>query len=87
MTEEERRERAIAVSSQRILTQREFEQLKIVQMKRRIQDRRKNRFEENISKTKKRKTISIDVDSDSDDEQKAKRGKDKFVGRALLFVC
>ena len=33
MTEEKRLERAISISSQRILTQREFEQLKVLQTK------------------------------------------------------
>lgn len=70
MTEEERRQRALEISTQRILTQREFEQLKILEMKKRIQDRRKNRLEESISQNKKRKTISIDTDSDSEDENK-----------------
>jgi len=70
MTEEERRERAISISSQRILTQRDFEQLKILEMKKRIQDRRRNRLEESIPNNKKRKMISIDTDSDSDDENK-----------------
>ncbi|CAF1438211.1 unnamed protein product [Rotaria sordida] len=68
MTEEERRERAISISTQRILTQHDFEQLKIIEMKKRIQDRRKNRLEQSISNTGKRKTISIDTDSDSDNE-------------------
>ena len=65
-TEEERRARAMAISSERILTQKDFEQLKIIQLKRKIQDRRRNRSEENIEKGKKQKTISID--SDDDDE-------------------
>ncbi|CAF1430037.1 unnamed protein product [Rotaria sordida] len=68
MTEEERRERAISISTQRILTQHDFEQLKMIEMKKRIQDRRKNRLEQSISNTGKRKTISIDTDSDSDNE-------------------
>ncbi|UJR16558.1 hypothetical protein I4U23_003459 [Adineta vaga] len=68
MTEEERRERAISISTQRILTQRDFEQLKILEMKRRIQDRRRNRLEHAIPTSKKRKTIEINTDSDSDGE-------------------
>ena len=43
MTEEERRERATSISTQRILTQHDFEQLKILEMKKRIQDRRRKR--------------------------------------------
>ncbi|CAF4683538.1 unnamed protein product, partial [Rotaria sp. Silwood2] len=70
MTEEERRGRAITMSTPRILTQRDFEQLKIVEMKKRIQDRRKNRLEQSITNNRKRKTISIDTDSNSDDENK-----------------
>jgi len=70
MTEEERRERAISISTQRILTQREFEQLKVLEMKKRTQDRRRNRLEESATNSKKRKTISIDTDSDADDENK-----------------
>ncbi|CAF4947116.1 unnamed protein product [Rotaria sp. Silwood1] len=75
MTEEERRERAISISTQRILTQRDFEQLKILEMKKRIQDRRKNRLEQSIENSRKRKTISIDTDSDSDDENKKKNSE------------
>lgn len=68
----------MAISSERILTQREFEQLKIVEMKKRIQDRRRNRLEESLPTSKKRKTISIDTDSDSDDENRTKSDQ-KFV--------
>lgn len=78
MTEEERREKAISISSQRILTQKDFEQLKILEMKKRVQDRRRNRLEEPTSTNKKRKTISIDTDSDSDTE-KATQSNQKFV--------
>jgi hypothetical protein len=38
VTEGECRERAISISTQRILTQHDFEQLKIVEIKKRIQD-------------------------------------------------
>ncbi|CAF0907524.1 unnamed protein product [Adineta ricciae] len=75
MTEEERRERAISISTQRILTQRDFEQLKVLEVKKRLQDRRRNRLEQSMSASKKRKTISIDTDSDSDDENRAKAGQ------------
>ncbi|CAF3720740.1 unnamed protein product [Rotaria sp. Silwood1] len=75
MTEEERRERAISISTQRILTQHDFEQLKILEMKKRIQDRRKNRLEQSIENSRKRKTISIDTDSDSDDENNKKNSE------------
>ncbi len=77
MTEEERREKAITISSQRILTQQDFEQLKSLEMKKRIQDRRRNRSEQSITNNKKRKTISIDTDSDEENE-KAKADQ-KFV--------
>ncbi len=69
MTEEERRERAISISTQRILTQQDFEQLKILEMKKRIQDRRRNRVEQSIPNNKKRKTISIDTDSDDENDK------------------
>ena len=78
MTEEERRERAISISTQRILTQHDFEQLKVLEVKKRLQDRRRNRLEQSMSASKKRKTISIDTDSDSDDENRAKAGQ-KYV--------
>jgi hypothetical protein len=85
MTEEERRERAIAISSQRILTQTEFEQLKMIDVKKRIQDRRRNRLEESKTNTKKRKTITIDTD-DEDDEGNAKTQSDlKLVKYKELF--
>ena len=71
MTEEERRQRAMAISGERILTQADFEQLKVIEVKRRIQDRRRNRLDElaSSSNSKKRKTISINTDSDSDEEK------------------
>lgn len=72
MTEEERRQRATAISSERILTQREFEQLKVIEMKKRIQDRRRNRLEQSGAIGKKRKAIAIDTDSDEDEENKTK---------------
>ena len=75
MTDEERRDRAISVSTQRILTQKEFEQLRVVEMRKRIQDRRKNRGEPTVSNAKKRKTISIDTDSDSDGENNNAQAK------------
>ena len=75
MTEEERREKAMLISSQKILTQKDFEQLKIIQMKKKIQDRRKNRYEESISNTKKRKFISIDTDSDEDEDNNKSQNK------------
>lgn len=77
MTEEERREKAMVISSQRILTQKEFEQLRVLEMKKRIQDRRRNRQEESIVNSKKRKTISID--SESDDETNKNQSDQKFV--------
>jgi hypothetical protein len=83
MTEEERREKAISISTQRILTQQDFEQLKTIEIKKRIQDRRRNRLEESVTNNKKRKTISIDTDSDSDEENKTKSDQ-KFV---YLFNC
>ncbi|CAF2030750.1 unnamed protein product [Rotaria magnacalcarata] len=83
LTEEERRERAITISSQRILTQQEFEQLKVLELKRRIQDRRRNRLEESMTDSRKRKTISIDTDSDSDDENK-KNNADQNSGLITL---
>jgi hypothetical protein len=79
MTEEERRERAISISSQRILTQHEFEQLKVLETKKRVQDRRRNRLEQPIADSKKRKTISIDTDSDSDDENNKTQSELKSV--------
>jgi len=79
MTEEERRQRALEISTQRILTQREFEQLKILEMKKRIQDRRKNRLEESMNNNRKRKTISIDTDSDSDNENGKNDAEKKSV--------
>jgi hypothetical protein len=82
MTEEERRERAILISSQRILTQSDFEQLKLLEMKKRIQDRRRNRSEQSIPNNKKRKTISIDTDSESDDDEKKKiQSEQKLVNK------
>lgn len=84
MTEEERREKAISISSQRILTQKDFEQLKILEMKKRVQDRRKNRLEESTTNNKKRKTISID--SDSDDDQTKTQSEQKFVSSPLNFL-
>jgi hypothetical protein len=85
MTEEERRERAISISTQRILTQREFEQLKILEMKKRIQDRRRNRLEQSIPNNKKRKMISIDTDSDSDDENSKTKSDQKLVNKSKFF--
>ncbi|CAF0956176.1 unnamed protein product [Adineta steineri] len=73
MTEEERRERAMQISSERILTQEDFEQLKALEIKKRVQDRRRNRLEQpSLPNGKKRKTISVDTDSDSDAENKTK---------------
>ena len=75
MNEEERRQRAMDISGERILTQADFEQLKVIEVKRRIQDRRRNRLDElassssSLSKGKKRKTISINTDSDSEEEK------------------
>ncbi len=85
MTEEERRERAMSISTQRILTQSEFEQLKILETKKRIQDRRRNRLEQPIPNNKKRKTISVDTDSDSDEENKTKSDQ-KFVNIFYLLI-
>ena len=79
MTEEERRERAISISTQRVLTQREFEQLKIYEMKKRIQDRRRNRLEQSIATSQKRKIVSIDTDSSSDDENNRTSSDQKLV--------
>jgi hypothetical protein len=84
LTEEERRDRAISISSQRILTQREFEQLKVLETKKRIQDRRRNRLEEPVSSSKKRKTISIDTDSD--DENNETKSDQKFVMKYKEFI-
>jgi len=79
MSEEERRQLALEISTQRILTQKEFEQLKILEMKTRIQDRRKNRLEESMNNNRKRKTISIDTDSDSDNENGKNDAEKKSV--------
>lgn len=78
MTEEDRRKKAIEISSQRILTQSDFEKLKVLEVKRRIQDRRRNRLEETMPPSKKRKTISIDVDSEDEDENN-KKSEQKLV--------
>ncbi len=86
MTEEERRERAISISSQRILTQQDFEKLKILEMKKRIQDRRRNRAEQLIPNNKKRKTISIDTDSDSDDENNKTKSDQKLVKKYSFYL-
>jgi hypothetical protein len=88
MTEEERRECAISISTQRILTQCEFEQLKVLDMKKRIQDRRRNRLEQPVPTSKKRKTISIDTDSDSDNENNNAQAEKKlvFYSKLLSFL-
>ena len=86
LTEEERREKAISISSQRILTQKDFEQLKILELKKRVQDRRKNRMEESATNGKKRKTISIDTDSDSEDEKNKTQAEQKFVSFPSNFL-
>ncbi len=52
-TEGECRERAISISTQRILTKHDFQQLKIVEMKKPIQDQWRNRLEESTSNSKK----------------------------------
>ena len=79
MTEGELREKAMTISSERILTQQDFEQLKVLELKKRVQDRRRNRSEPTApTDSKKRKTISIDTDSDSEEEKIAKSDQ-KFV--------
>jgi len=84
MTEEERREKAMSISTQRILTQQEFEQLKVIEMKKRIQDRRRNRLEQqSTTNNKKRKTISIDTDSD--DENDKTKSDQKLVKKYLFY--
>ena len=84
MSEEERRSKAMAISSERILTQKEFEQLKLIQMKRKIQDRRKNRHEEKLEKSsKKRKTISIDSDEDLDHQ--ISTNQSKFISFFVFY--
>ena len=86
MSIEERQRRAIEISNERILTQNDFEKLKMVQMKKRIQDRKKilkdlhddDDQSSNLIQTKKRKFISIENDSESDEPNSSKQYSNEF---------
>ncbi|CAF1031904.1 unnamed protein product, partial [Didymodactylos carnosus] len=63
MAEDERISKAMEVVTSRILTQSEFEQLRVTQLKKHLEDKRGDKS------TSKRKTITIDTDSEDDNQR------------------